>query len=285
MRYSNRILVVLAALVPTVAGAQQWRTVETARQLNATEPLAVTIRYAAGHLELRPVEGRLLYQMRIRYDEQAMDAMHEYDAAEHRLQLGLRSANVGWRAMKSMHGEKGGSMSVGLTPEVPMDLDLELGGVEADMDLGGLKIMKLKVESGLAGVKLDFTAPNPVVMEQMSIDLGLGGLKLENVGNANVAEISIHGGLGGISLDFGDAVAHDVKINADMALGELRIGVPSTVGVMVQGEMKGGNFDRRIGFTRADNAWYSLNWKEASRRITVVTSSTLANLKVVPTGR
>ncbi|HEX2778009.1 MAG TPA: hypothetical protein VHM30_00820 [Gemmatimonadaceae bacterium] len=285
MRYPNRVLVALAALAPAAAGAQQWRTVETARQLTATDPLAVTIRYAAGHLELRPVEGRLLYQMRIRYDEQAMDALHQYDAADHRLQLGLRSANVGWRAMKSMHGEKGGSMSVGLTSELPMALDVELGGVEADMDLGGLRITQLKLASGLAGVKVDFSSPNAVVMERMSLDLGLGGLKLENVGNANVAEISIDGGLGGIALDFGDVVAHDVKINADMALGELRIGVPRNVGVMVQGDLKGGTFDRQIGFMRKDNAWYSLNWNEASRRITVVTSSTLANLKVVPTGQ
>jgi hypothetical protein len=285
MRHTTSALLATAAFIPAVAGGQQWRTVEAARQLTDSQATSVSIKYAAGTLDVAPLEGRLLYQMRIRYDEQATDAVHRYDVSEHQLELGLKSASVGWRALKNMNHDKGGSMSVGLGRSVPMDLEISLGGVEANLELGGLRITKLNLETGLAGTKLRFSQPNRAQMEQLSVDLGLGGLKVSDLGNANVGEISIDGGMGGVFLDFGDAVMRDVTINADIAFGELRIAVPLNVGVMVRGEIHGGKFEHGIEFSRVDGAWYSENWKQSSRRITIVTDATLAKLRIDPTGR
>jgi hypothetical protein len=286
MRTLIRAAALVALLSPLAAGAQQWRTVESARQLgDAQQPLNVIVKYAAGKLDLAPLDEPLLYQMRIRYDEQVMDAVHEYDASQHRLELGLDGANVGWRALRGMKKHEGGSMSLGLSPQVPMNLELALGGVDADLELGGLRIRKLKLESGMAGVKLDFSRPNLVPMSEMSIDVGLGGVKLENLGNANVSAISIDGGLGGVVLDFGDVVTQDVKIRADIAFGELRINVPPNVGVMVDARVRGGKFERNIGFTRDGANWFSMNWKQASHRITIVSETTLGSLRIGPTGQ
>ena len=104
MRTFIRAAALLALAAPIAAGAQQWRTVESARQLGENQqPLTVTVKYAAGKLDLAPVDEPLLYQMRIRYDEQLMDAVHEYDPSQHRLELGLDNANVGWRALRGRH--------------------------------------------------------------------------------------------------------------------------------------------------------------------------------------
>jgi hypothetical protein len=281
MRTLARALLVALVAAPAAAGAQQWRTIETARQLGSVQPLTVYLKYAAGKLDVSPVEGALLYQMRIRYDEQMMDAVHTYDAAGQRLTLGLSSADVGWKALKNSKNHEG-SMSVGLSPAVPMDLEVALGGAEAKLELGGLRIHSLRMESGLAGTTINFETPNPITMEEMKIDLGLGAVRLENLGNANVAAISIDGGLGGVSLDFGEGLLRDVKITSHVALGSLRIDVPEDVGVMVQGT---DSFDREIAFTRAENAWYSMNWKQASRRITIVATTRAAKLQIGPSGR
>ena len=283
----TRVLVTAATLLAPIAlQGQQWRTIEAARQLGDSQPLRVSIHYAAGKLDLSPSDNAaLLYQMRMRYDEQAMDAVHTYDAAGHRLQLGLDKTNVGWRTLRGMKGDKGGSMSVELSPAVPLDLEIALGGAAATLDLGGLKVKSLRIESGMAGAEASFSDPNRVQMERMTIDLGMGGLKLTDLGNANVGEIAIHGAMGGVSLDFGEAITRDVKITADIALGGLEVAVPPGVGVMFEGELKAAKFEPSIGVTRMGNAWYSMNWKDASHHITIVGNSTLANVKVQVSGQ
>lgn len=286
MRLTRLFLTATTLLAPIALQGQQWRTIEAARQLADSQALRVSIHYAAGKLELSPSEdAKLLYQMRIRYDEQAMDAVHKYDAAGHRLELGLDKTNVGWRTLRTMKGDKGGSMSVELSPAVPLDLEVALGGAAGNLDLGGLKVTSLRIETGMAGAEVTFSDPNRVQMERMNIDLGMGGLKLTDVGNANVGDIAIHGAMGGVLLDFGEAVSRDVKISADIALGGLEVAVPPEVGVMFEGELKAAKFEPSIGVTRIGNAWYSMNWKDVSHHITIVGNSTLANVKVRVSGR
>jgi hypothetical protein len=286
MRLMTSFLAAAALLAPLALPGQQWRTIESARQLADSQPLKVSLTYGAGKLEVAPSEDHgLLYQMRIRYDEQSMDAVHEYDASQHRLQLGLDRANVGWKTLRTAKGERGGSMSVELSPAVPMDLDVSVGGAEATLELGGLKVRSLKMQSGMAGAKVSFDDPNLVPMDRMTIEVGMGGIALSGLGNANVGEIAVHGAMGGVELDFGESVMRDVKIDAAFALGGLQVAVPADVGVMFQGDLKAAKFDRGIGFTRMGDAWYSMNWKDTSHHITIVGSSTLSSVRVQLSGQ
>jgi hypothetical protein len=279
MRTKTIALAIAVTLLPAAASGQQWRTLESARQLTSTDALQVTLTFAGGKFDLKPLQGSLLYQMQLHYDEQASDAMHEYDAGNHRLRLGMRQANMGFRALKAMKHDEGGSMTVGLNPSVPVNLELNLGGAEAEVELGGMSIKSLKIHMGLAGGKISFSAPNQVVMDQLSLDVGLGGAAFENLGNANVSQIRINGGMDGIALDFGDSVAHDVKINADVAFGGLKIQVPESVGVTIQAETKMASF-KPAGFEKVDGAWFTPNWKQAVTHVTIVANAALGSVEV-----
>lgn len=279
MRTTTIALAFAASLLPAGASAQQWRTIESARQLTSTDALHVKLTFAGGKFELNPLPGNLLYQMQLHYDEQAADAMHEYDAGNHQLRLGMSQANMGFRALKAMKHDEGGSMTVGLNPSVPVSLELNLAGAEAEAELGGMSIKSLKIHMGLAGGKVSFSAPNQVVLDQLSLDVGLGGASFENLGNANVAQININGGMGGVSLDFGDRVAHDVKITADVAFGGLKIQVPASVGVTIKAETKMASF-KPAGFEKIDGAWVTPNWKDASTHVTIVANAALGSFEV-----
>ena len=277
----NMILAAAAILAPVAAQGQQWRTIESARQLSGDGPLKVSVSYAAGKLELTPSEDAgLLYQMRIRYDEQSMDAIHQYDANTRRLRLGLDKANVGFKSLKGGKGDRGGSMSLELSPAVPLDLDVAVGAAEADLELGGMKVRSLAIKTGMAGANVSFGEPNGVPLDRLKLDVGMGAVELTDLGNAHVGEISIHGALGGVSLDFGSEMTRDVKVDATLALGGLQVSVPEDVGVMFQGDLKAAKFEPRIAFTRMGDAWYSSNWKDASHKVTIVGTSTLANVTV-----
>lgn len=283
MRSTTLSFTLAAALLPAAAGAQQWRTIESARQLTNTDAATVNVSFAGGKFELSPLPGRLLYQMQLHYDEQVADAVHEFDADSRRLTLGMSHANMGWRALRAMKNNEGGRMTLGLNPSVPMDLDLELGGAQAEVELGGMRLTNLKLKIGLAGGRISFSSPNRVEMEELSLDVGLGGVEFENLGNANAAEINVHGGMDGINLDFGDNVMRDLKINADVAFGGLKIRIPSSVGVTIQAETKLGSFKPQ-GFTKVNGAWFTPNWNQASTHVTIVANTALGGLEVEHAG-
>jgi len=283
MRSTTLSLALAAAVLPAAAGAQQWRTIESARQLTSTDPATVNVSFAGGKFELRPLPGRLLYQMQLHYDEQVADAVHEFDADSRQLTLGMSHANMGWRSLRAMKNDEGGRMTLGLNPAVPMDLDLELGGAQAEVELGGMRLQNLKLKIGLAGGRISFSSPNQVNMEELSLDVGLGGVEFENLGNANAAEINISGGMDGIKLDFGDRVMRDVKVNADVAFGGLKIVVPNSAGVTIQAETKLGSFKPQ-GFTKVNGAWFTPNWNQASTHVTIVANTALGGLEVEHAG-
>lgn len=279
MRSPTLSLALAAAVLPAAAGAQQWRTIESARQLTNTDAATVNVSFAGGKFELSPLPGRLLYQMQLHYDEQVADAVHEFDADSRHLTLGMSQANMGWRALRAMKNDEGGRMTLGLNPSVPMDLDLELGGAQAEVELGGMRLKSLKLKIGLAGSRVSFSSPNQIEMDELTLDVGLGGVQFENLGNANVAQININGGMDGIDLDFGDRVMRDVKVNADVAFGGLKIRIPSSVGVTIQAETKLGSFKPQ-GFTKVNGAWFTPNWNDASTHVTIVANTALGGLAV-----
>jgi hypothetical protein len=279
MRTTTWILAIAAAGAPLALNAQQWRTIESARQLTSTAPTQVTLTFAGGKFQLRPLPGKLLYQMQLHYDEQTADAVHEFDASSHELHLGLAKANMGWRALRSMKKDESGSMTVGLNPSVPIDLELNLGGAQGDMEFGGMRVKSLKLHFGLVGGTVRFSSPNEIAMDELSIDVGLGGVEFSDLGNANVSQININGGMDGVSLNFGENVMRDVKINAAIALGGLRIQVPESVGVTVQPQTKLGSF-KPHGLTQTNGAWFTPNWNQASVHVTIVSDAALGTLEV-----
>jgi hypothetical protein len=257
MRHSIRALALGALLVPAGAGAQKWRTLETARQLTGVAPVGVEVGFAAGKVTLGPISGPLLYQMRMRYNEQSTDAVHEFDADTRRLELGIRSANIGIRQITKMrhsHEEGEASLHVGLTEAVPLDLKLRLGAGQARLELGGLRLRTLVVNAGAAEADIAF-------------------------GSANRETIEINGGAGSVELDFGDSVPEDVSIVSNLALGELQISLPRDVGITVRSKQTLSDFDAP-GMTKVGNAWFSENWTNASRKVTINTQAFLGTFRL-----
>ena len=279
MRSTTIILALGSALLPVASGAQQWRTIESARQRTGNQQTSVSLTFAGGKFDLHPLQGGLLYRMQLHYDEQVADAVHEYDADDHRLTLGLEKAEMGWRALRSMKNEEKGSMDVGLSPGVPLDLEVNLGGAQADIELGGLQLKTLKMHVGLVGGTVRFSTPNLIPMDELSIDVGLGGVEFADLGNANVTEININGGMDGVALNFGQHVMRSVKINAAVAFGGLKIQVPESVGVSVQAETKLASFKPQ-GFTQMNGAWFTPNWNQTSTHVTIVANAALGSLEV-----
>jgi len=254
------------AVVATPAAAQNWRTLDVSRQLRDSGEHSVRIRYPVGRLSLRATSDPVLYSMQLRYDEDRMHPIHRYDAESRRLTLGFESDNAGWR---NYHGEYDQSeLTLALSQAVLLDLDLELGAAEARIDLGGLSVSRMRVETGAADARLDFSVPNRTRMRRLDIKLGAAGFVVRNLGNANVGDIRVEGGVGNVDLDFGGAIEQDVSVDANVAIGKLALRLPHNVGIRVELEKAVASF-QHAGLTKRGGAYYSDNWDDARVRMRV----------------
>lgn len=286
MRTSYVALAALALFAQASrAGAQDLRTLQTARQLSDTQPLQVDVTFAAGKFALHPIDGGLLYQMRLRYDERATDAVHEYDGDDHRLTVGVDRGTDGFGIRTLRGGSHQGSaeMDLGLNRAVPMELNVKIAGTESTLELGGLRLTGLEVNCAASGATVSFGSPNRATMETFSMHIAGAGAKIENLGNANAATVMLKGAAGGMEIDFGPNVMRDVTIEAELAVGGLQITLPYGVGIMVRSKSKLGAFDG-AGLTKVGNAWYSDNWNQATRKVTVESTTVLGNLELTRTG-
>jgi len=121
----------------------------------------------------------------------------------------------------------------------PIDLAINAGAYQADLELGGIALTGLHVDDGAASVRLAFSEPNPAAMETLSYITGASEVHMLNLGNANMARMRLEGGAGSFDLDFGGELRQDAEIQIDSGLSSVRIAVPAGVPARatVQGDL------------------------------------------------
>lgn len=250
------------AILPLQAAAQDWREVTSFRQRSDESRLDVHVRYGAGELVIRPGDPGELYRVGIHYDSRAFDPVTEY--GDGRLEVGVEGTGRGVR----LNTTKGGIMTLSLSPDIPLDLDLHFGAVEADMEFGGLRLSNVDVETGASDTKIAFSSPNPESCEALDISVGAATLEARGLGNANCARVMVEGGVGEVKLDFSGEWRTDMAADVTIALGSVTFRVPDNVGVRLEKETFLADFDGRR-FHKRDGVYYSENWERAERRLTI----------------
>lgn len=272
------LLVALALLIPwRSSSSQSWRTVESARQLHDSAAHQVRIRYGAGRLEVGATNAPLLYSMTLRYDESSSALLHAYDPEARSLTLGLDAQKQHFS--RNMDEKTKGEMRVSFSRAVPLDLDLDLGATKAILDLGGLNLIGLRLDSGASETLVDFSTPNRAHMRSMDVDVGAASFEARNLANANTASIRVQGGVGSVDLDFGGQWSQDVTADVELSLGKLTLHVPRDVGVRVQVEKFLASFDQQ-GLKKRGDAYYSDNWDQAPYHLRLRAETTLGGIEL-----
>jgi hypothetical protein len=269
LRLAVRIGAALALVLPASATAQsaaRWRTVDLSRQLRDTLPQRIRVQYSAGKLDVRGTTDPLLYAMHLRYDEARAIPLHRYDAEQRSTVLGVESIGRGVRASSGGDGDETGELKLQVPARVPLDLDLELGGTQSMLELGGLSLRSVRLECGATDASLLFSTPNRTRMRDLEIDVGAADFTAVNLGNANADQIRLRGGIGVVDLDFGGTWTQEMTVSTRLAVGKLMLRIPSDVGVRLEVQRVAAGFEHE-GFTKRDDAWYSENYDLAPRKL------------------
>ncbi len=281
-------LLLVVALGAPVLGASaqsdpQWRSLDVSRQLHDSVPQRIKVQYGAGRVDVRGTDAALLYGMHLRYDELRAVPVHRYDAEQHSSVLGLESRSTNSRVSSGPRTETG-ELRLLLPRAVPLDLDLEFGGAEAMLELGGLSLQSVHMECGATDATLGFTTPNRAHMRELNVDVGAASFTALHLGNANADQIRIRGGMGSVDLDFSGNWQRDLTVLTRVGIGKMTLRVPDDVGVRLEIQRVAADFDHE-GLVKRDDAWYSKNWDTASRKVRIRAETVFGALELLQSTR
>lgn len=276
------LAVALAATMAPQAEGQTWRTEAKARQRHGQESLDVKVTYAVGKFELRRGPDRLLYRLNSRYDEEVFILRSNYLESDNRGNLRVEIDDlddVEFRDLKDYDYE-GGNLTLDLSGAIPVALDLQMGAVEADLDLGGLQLQRISLQTGASDTRVNFSEPNSSAAEFCTFKAGAASFRVEDLGNSGCRRMSVSGGVGTLSLDFSGEWDYDATGDINVGLGTVEISVPAELGVRIEKSTFLMSFDAP-GFDKQDGGvWLSRNWDTAEDHLTLSVSGVLGAVKI-----
>ncbi len=273
---------VLAGALAAVAGlagpagldAQRWKTLTSARQVTGEEDLRVRVDYGAGVLTVRRGDAGELYSALFHFDEDWALPRAEY--ARGRLEVGLSASDGRDSDLGDWPDEA--SLDLELAGGVPLDIELNFGAGQAELDLTGLAVRKLVVNTGASESVIRVDEANPERMESARINVGAAGLRVDGVGNMNADRVAVKSGLGSVTLRLDGEWAHDGHVVVSMGLGALRLQAPRSLGVRLR---RPGSFLASIetdGLEKRGKVYQSANWERAERRVEIEITAVLGSV-------
>jgi hypothetical protein len=273
----NALVAILSPLDAAIV--QNSQTVTTSQKLEDTDEKRVSIEFSAGRLAIRSIDEGLLYRLKLRYKKDYFEPVT--DLSGNRLHLGVERIRKGFRGIFNWNSSGGGNeFDLELTREVPMDLHINFGAGSAELDLGGLALTGLEFNTGASESRIKVSAPNREQILKAQFNVGAADFQLEQLGNLNAEDIEINAGMGSFEISLDGSWQRDALISIDMGVGSLELHVPEDLGFQLLKNSFLTSLDGVRNLVKEGNAYYSLNWDEADRNVTVDLDGALGSVIV-----
>ncbi|MBA3316863.1 MAG: hypothetical protein H0T50_02085 [Gemmatimonadales bacterium] len=260
------------------ASAQSMRAFTTFRQLHGETRLQADLDYRAGGLRVAPGRSTELYRMDASYDEDRYLPTSAFDAARGAVSLGLRPAGEGGLRVVSQRQLRQDA-NVAFSPAVDLTLDIALGAVDADLELGGLSLSQLSMQAGASQAVIRFSQPNRSRCRGADITAGAAEVTVLGLGNSRCDRIDFEGGMGKVTLDFGGAWSSSSRATVRMAMGELTLRLPRRVGVRLTLDRFFASFDP-AGLVRTADSFQSPGYERAERHLDIDVTTAVGGVRV-----
>ena len=139
------------------------------------------------------------------------------------------SRSISYQMFKTESTNNDKMWKVYLSQTTPYRLDFNYGIGDAYIDLSGLSIENLKVNSGNADVNIDYisTLGNQVEMDTFFVKVDLGSVDVRKMNLSNAKMVIADVGFGNLSFDYSDIPEVSSNINASVGAGNLFIRIPA----------------------------------------------------------
>jgi hypothetical protein len=262
----------------SLAQAQTMRPFGTFRQMHGETRLAARLEYAAGTLRIAPGRTTELYRMDLSYDDSRYVPVSDFDTQTGSVVLGLKPAGEGGVRVVS-RTQLSQMAAVTLSPRVDLALDLTLGAVDADVELGGLRVTNLQVKTGASRAVIRFSQPNAARCQLAAISAGAAEVSVLGLGNSRCEDIEFEGGIGKVMLDFSGTWSSSSEVEVKIAVGELTLRLPRKIGIRVTMDKFLSSFEP-VGLVRRSSGFESPNYDPKQRHLDLDLTSAVGGVNV-----
>jgi hypothetical protein len=239
---SNKIgipILILAALglVAACDGPRDVRSETKTVGLEGATQAEVGLHMSAGELRVRGADQEALLEASFEYNRDRDRPVVEYRRFGDKGTLQVR----GSRRNSIPFGRVRNRWDINLSKAVPLDLDIDLGAGQSDIDLRGLIIKGVEIDMGVGEMNLDLQGPHRESFN-VKIDGGVGSGKIYLPSEIGV-RVKVDGGIGSVNAyglikqggayvneAYGkSAVAIEIEVDAGIGSLDLRVESPARI--------------------------------------------------------
>ncbi|MGH7493685.1 MAG: hypothetical protein ACREOO_15010 [bacterium] len=195
-------------------------------KVSKREPLQLRVEVDAG--EVRVSKGSSTDEVRVglRYDKTLYHHTFRFNESRNTLEIAFERQK--WFDREG--DQEAAELELELPTEAELHLECKIKAGKIDMQLGGLKIADMALETMAGEVNLDFKEPNRIEMSNLDLNTKVGESKFIRLGNARFRDADINGGIGEMTIDFTGEMAKDAVARVDLDIGETAIILPREAG-------------------------------------------------------
>jgi hypothetical protein len=161
--------------------------------------------------------------------------------------------------------------------DTPLDLIVEAGAYEGNLELGGLALKSLTVQDGASHVDLSFTEPNQTEMSLLRYETGASDVELTGLANANFSTLTFSGGAGNYTLDFSGDLQRNAVVEIEAGLGNVRLVIPEDMDAIVTVEGAALNITHGSGWAQSGQKYTQ---KSSGPTLTIIVKMSAGNLVI-----
>ena len=223
----------LTVACDAVEGPADMQVLRESRPLGSAREFAVDVKYDVGQLEVIKTSDDSLFNLDLQYDRRRYDPRFNFDEGERSsMRLDVESN----RGFGSPHG-RDNDLTLRLSDKIPLDLNLAAGVSESHLDMGGLKVRRLRLRGGVGKTEVTFDKPSGQIMNSLDVESGVGELIIHGLGNAQVEQVDLKGGVGHTELDFtGELGSATMQARIKVGVGAVRLTIPRDADVEIEAE-------------------------------------------------
>ncbi len=114
-----------------------------------------------------------------------------------------------------------------LSESKPFNLDLVYAVGNANLDLSGLAVERLKINSGSANIRISYpSGPNKLEMDTFHVKVDLGSLIIDDINSARAKFFIAEVGFGKLNLDFSQIPATSYEVHGIVGAGTMDVIMP-----------------------------------------------------------
>lgn len=257
--------------------AQTLKQFSTTRQFHGEVRLVATVEFGGGTLNVKAGTPSSLYAMQLAYDAERFQPVSAWTASTSAVTLGLTNREQGSIGVTGV--QQAQTATIQFSPQTDLDLSMRIGAAKSVIDLGGLRVASLVVETGASQTEVRFSKRNAMRCTAAVFRAGVAELTVVGLGNSQCDRVTFEGGMGSVVLDYSGAWTGDAALSAKVAVGGLTLRIPRSVGVILTTEQFLASF-QPAGFVRQGNRYVSTNDATAERHLAVELTTSLGGVTI-----